>query len=325
LDQQRKQGIASTKMTSVAIYHSTVPNAKSQEKIDLLKFFSQGVKTYGDVAIDVTTHTYCPADVGVIQGWLGPGNTTGSNHLVLRNRVIQTQLASKKHVVAVDSNLFLYANTTNPMHYLRYSFNGVFPNSGIYCDTEIDPARWTALSRNLNLSLKDYRTTGDHILICLQRNGGWSMGDIDVQQWAIRTIDELRSHTDRPIVIRAHPGDKAAREYLDPRSVKCKIKFSKRVRLSQNKNLVDDLQNCWAAINYNSSPVVGAAIEGVPIFVMDPVKSQCAEIANTDLTQIENPLMPNRQKWVERLSMFHWNFDELKSGECWTHMREFIK
>lgn len=311
-------------MTSVAVYHASVPNAKNQEKIDLLKYFSHGVKVSGDIAIDVNTHTYCPADVGVIQGWLGPGIISGK-HQELRNKVIQTQVGLKKYVVAVDSNLFLYINKDNPGHYLRYSFNGVFPNTGIYCDTEIDPTRWTKISNNLNLSLKDWRTSGDHILICLQRNGGWSMGKVDVQDWAMQTIETLRQHTDRPIVVRAHPGDKAAREYLDPKSPKCKIKFSKRVTLSQNKNLVDDLRNCWAAVNYNSSPVVGAAIEGVPIFVMDTTKSQCAEVANTDLTQIENPLMPDRQKWVERLSMFHWNFDELKSGECWQHMRKFIK
>ena len=310
-------------MTSVAIYHATVPNAKNQEKIDLLKNFSLGVKAAGDIAIDVATHSYCPADVGIIQGWLGPGKVVGK-HLELRNRVIQTQLGSKKHVIAVDSNLFLYANTDNPFHYLRYSFDGIFPNTGIYCDTTTDPERWKKLSHNLGISLKDYRNEGEHILVMLQTNGGWSMGNLDVQDWANQVIAELRKHTDRPIVIRPHPGDKDSKNYLDPKNPKCKIKFSKAVRLSTNKNLLDDLKNCWAAINYNSSPVVGAAIEGVPIFVMDPAKSQCAEIANTDLSKIENPLMPDRQKWVERLSMFHWNFNELKSGECWKHMKNFI-
>jgi len=58
---------------------------------------------------------------------------------------------------------------------------------------------------------------------------------------------------------------------------------------------------------------------------MDPINSQCAEIANTDLAKIETPNMPNRQPWVERISMFHWNFQELISGECWQHIRKFIK
>jgi hypothetical protein len=310
-------------MTTVAVYHKTVPNAKNQEKIDLLKYFSQGVSVSGNTAIDSYDYQHQLTDVGVIQGWLGQGDIT-TPHLILRNNVIQEQIKRNKYVVAVDSNLFLYSNTDNPLHYLRYSFNGVFPNTGIYCDTNIDPTRWQKLSKNLNLSLKDYRTSGDHILVCLQRNGGWSMGPLDVQDWAIQTINTIRQHTDRPIVIRAHPGDKASREYLDPRSPKCRIKFSKAVRLSANANLVDDLRNCWAAVNYNSSPVVGAAIEGIPIFVMDPIKSQCTEVANTDLSQIETPILHNRQSWVERLSMFHWSFNELKSGECWMHMRNYL-
>jgi hypothetical protein len=310
-------------MKTITTYHKSVPNAKNQEKIDLLKYFSQGVSAAGDRSIDNQSYNYIPSDVGVIQGWINLGTKSGT-HLTLRNNVVNGQLSSNNHVVVVDSNLFLYANTTNPLHYLRYSFNGVFPNTGIYCDTTINPSRWQKISKNLNLSLKDYRISGDHILLCLQRNGGWSMGSYDVQDWAIQTINTLRQHTDRPIVIRAHPGDKASREYLDPRNPKCRIKFSKAVRLSTNVNLVDDLKNCWAAVNYNSSPVVGAAMEGIPIFVMDIARSQCAEIANTDLSQIENPQLPDRQQWVERLSMFHWNFDELKSGECWNHMRQFI-
>lgn len=311
-------------MTTVAIYHKSVPNAKSQEKIDLLNFFSQGVSATGDIAINVNDYNYQLTDVGVIQGWAHTGSKSGL-HLQLRNQVVQSQLLAKKYVIAVDSNLFLYANTLNPMHYLRYSFNGVFPNTGIYCDTLVDPARWKTISNDLGLTLKDYRTSGDHILLCLQRNGGWSMGSIDVQDWAIQTINSLRKVSDRPIIIRPHPGDKASKEYLNPANPKCKIKFSKRVRLSTNPHLVDDLKNCWAAVNYNSSSVVGAAIEGIPVFVTDHTKSQCTEIANTDITQIENPVLYNRQQWVERLSMFHWNFNELKTGKCWAHMRSFIQ
>jgi len=310
-------------MSTIAVYHNSVPNKKSQEKIDLLINFSTGAKRCGELVFDYYDYNYRPSDVAIIQGWIAPGVPTGK-HLQLRNTVIQQQIRSQKYVVGVDSNLFLYANKENPKHYLRYSFNGIFPNAGIYCDSEIDPSRWRKISQDFDIHLKDYRKTGDHILLCLQRNGGWSMDGFDVQDWANNVIDTIKKHTDRTIVIRPHPGDKASANYLNPRMPGCKIKFSKRVILSYEKNLKDDLKDCWAAINYNSSPVVGAAIEGVPIFVTDPVRSQCAEIANLDLTQIESPQLPDRQKWVERLSMFHWNFDELKSGECWQHMKRFI-
>ena len=310
-------------MVSVNIYHNSVPNQKNLEKIELLKNYSLGIKVAGDKNYDLYDYNYRPSDVAVIQGWIGQGKVN-SNHLLLRKSVVENQLKNKKYVVAVDSNLFLYSNTDNPLHYLRYSFNGVFPKTGIYCDTIVDPTRWKKISQNLNICLKDYRTNGSHILIFLQRNGGWSMGQTDLQDWTVETIKELRKYTDRPIRIRLHPGDKTTRSIIRPENPSCRIPFNQQITLSQNVNLIDDLKDCWAAINFNSSPVVGAAIEGYPIFVMDPEKSQCAEIANTNLANIEKPVFPDRQNWVNRLSMFHWNFNELRSGECWTHMKQFL-
>jgi hypothetical protein len=310
-------------MINVAIYHSSIPNQKNQEKVDLLRHFSEGVRVVGDKRFDMFNNDCINSDVGVIQGWVdGPATR---KHLALRYQVINQQLAAKKYVVAVDSNLFLYATPNNPQHYLRYSFNGIFPNTGIYCDDQPDPQRWEKIRKHLGIQVKDYRTSGNHVLLLLQRNGGWSMNGLDVQDWANSIITQIRKHTDRPIVVRAHPGDSQAKHYLARKSPLCKIKFSKAVTLSENTSLVADLENCWAAINYNSSPTVGAALEGVPIFVTDPDRSQCAKIANIDLTQIESPVLFDRQAWLERLAMSHWNFQELKSGECWRHMRQYVK
>ena len=307
----------------VAVYHRSVPNAKNQEKVDLLRFFGQGVRVTGDSVTDVSGYEYLPDhDVSVIQGWINDSSERLRPHLELRNNVVSQCRQRRQHVIAVDSNLFLYADTENPMHYLRYSFDGIFPNTGNYCDSVIDPARWIKVSQNLNIKLRPYRDKGSHILLCLQRNGGWSMGKLPVLEWAADIIIELRKYTDRPIVIRPHPGDKAATAYIGTFQQRGLLKD---VRVSEpGTPLVRDLKNCWAAINYNSSPVVGAAIEGIPIFVTDVSRSQCREIANTDLSTIENPLMPDRLPWVQRLSMFHWNFNELKSGECWYHMRSFV-
>lgn len=309
-------------MLTVAVYHRSVPNAKNPEKINCLINFARGVRAVRDQVVDVNDHLYRPTDVGVIQGWVSSQSDL-KNHLALRNSVIVKQAARNQYTVAIDSNLFLYANQSNDLHYLRYSFNGIFPNTGIYCDHNPDPNRWQTISNRLRISIKDYRTSGSHILLCLQRNKGWSMSGIDVQQWVLSTVSQIRLHTDRPIVIRPHPGDKAARQYLDPKNPACAITYSKSLKLSQNTHLADDLSNCWAAVNYNSSSVVGAAIEGYPVFVTDPARSQCQDIANTDFTNIEDPNMPDRQPWLERLAMSHWSFDELMSGQAWSHMRKY--
>jgi hypothetical protein len=136
--------------------------------------------------------------------------------------------------------------------------------------------------------------------------------------WLDKTINEIRKYSNRHIIVRAHPGDKKVSSYL-------RLNY-KNVSLSKNPNIISDLQNAWATVVYNSSPSVASAIEGVPVFLTDPHPeySQSKEIANLDLANIENPSLPDRQAWVERISMCHWNFKELSSGEAWQFFRKYI-
>lgn len=301
------------------------PNNKNREKNDILEKFSLGVAYLGlDDLIVHDQKTLIDADVAMMVGWVHEDSRI-TPHLQFRKQIIDRQQKLGKKVLLADSNLFLYKDRTNPHHYLRYSFDGIFPNTGNYCDKTIDPDRWKKISSDIGISLKDYRTNGNHILLCLQRNGGWSMGGFDVVDWTAQTIKLLRHYTDREIIIRAHPGDKGAKGYLSPNNLIKKIGLLKGVRLSrEGADLLDDLKNCWAVVNYNSSPTVAAAIEGYPIFVTDASRSQCYDIANTNLKNIESPNLPDRQRWVERISMFHWKFDELVDGSCWSHMRNFV-
>lgn len=302
-------------------------NAKAQlesNKGQILNKFALGVTAKGDEAVLHNSNDIIPADAAMIVGWVHE-ESKNTSHLMLRKKVFDTQILQKKKMLIADSNLFLYANTGNPMYYLRYSYNGVFPNTGIYCDDVVDPARWKTISTNTGITLKDYRKNGHHILLCLQRNGGWSMAGYNVVDWTASIIREIRKHSDREIIIRPHPGDKDAANYLSPKNLMSKIGLLKGVRLSRpNASLIDDLHKCWAVVNHNSSPAVGAAIEGYPIFVTDPQRSQCAEIANTEIKNIESPILYDRQAWIERLSMFHWNFKETSSGEAWEHMRKYL-
>jgi hypothetical protein len=144
------------------------------------------------------------------------------------------------------------------------------------------------------------------------------MRGLDVIQWMNSTILEIRKYSKRPIVVRAHPGDKKIGNYL-------KINH-KSVSLSTKIDLREDLQNAWATVVYNSSPSVASIIEGIPAFLTDPQPqfSQSLAVANTDISRIEDPVMYDRQSWIERLAMCHWKFDELKSGIAWQFFKKYI-
>lgn len=312
----------------VVSYLATLPGKflnnqhKASEKFLTLKNYAAGVLSHGDTGIVSTDMRYDPADVAVMLGWVHE-NGKQAPHLQFRQHILEQQRQRGARTIIADSNLFLYHDTKNPLHYLRYSYDGVFPNTGEYCDQSPDPNRWNTIQREMGIQVHPWRGSGNHILLCLQRNGGWSMGNISAVDWAINTIAQLRQYTDRPIVIRHHPGDKHAVEYMKYFSTNSQLKNI--VVGNPVDTLVQNLKNCWAAVAHNSSPTVGAAIEGVPVFVTDPTRSQCRDIANTDLSQIENPLMPDRTAWLQRISQFHWSHADLTSGCCWAHMKSWAR
>ena len=307
-----------SKYTAVAYYGGIPASNNNPEKPRILTNFCKGVIAAGDQVVAHTAMTVIPCDVAFIQGFV---HEHGKDlpHLRLRRNAIELQKKNNKRSLIVDSNLFLYADANNSKTYLRYSFDGVFPTTGFYFDTDVDPARWQQISKDLNLQLKPWREEGEHILLCLQRNGGWSMGGLSSIDWMNQTINKIREYSKkRPIIVRAHPGDKKLKQIL-------KINH-KNVHVSVNERLIDDLRHAWATVVYNSSPSVASLIEGVPAFITDPVPqhSQTYGVANTDLNLLENPEMPDRQSWIERIAMCHWNFTELSSGEAWQFFKKYI-
>jgi hypothetical protein len=304
-------------MKTVVGYASGIPNPhKNKHKVDILKRYIDGVQKHGDKGILHYGNNIIDSDVNLIQGWVHAGSAA-SPHLVVRRRAHEINVSKGKHSFIADSNLFNYAvGKMHNMQYLRYSMDGVFPTTGNYFSDTVNPKRWKQIQKHLGITMKDWRPQGVHVLICTQRNGGWSMGGLDVVHWLKKTIKEVRKHTDRPIIVRGHPGDKHAPKYLK----------NKDWQVSTSPSIIDDLRNAHCSITYNSSPSVASAIEGIPTFVTDPNPqiSQAHAVANTDLSLIETPLMLERTEWVQKLAMCHWNFDELSSGEAWAHMRDYV-
>jgi hypothetical protein len=288
-----------------------------------IRDFAHGVSATGDTGVVEYQMVYQPSDVAFMLGWVHEHGKSAP-HLSFRKLIVDQQQATGGRTIIADSNLFLYKNTANPRTYQRYSYDGVFPNTGEYCDQNPDPARWQQIKTDIGLELQSWRTQGNHVLLCLQRNGGWSMAGFSTSEWAIQTIIALRKYTGRALRVRSHPGDKGAARDCQQILQACAVLGIRNVTLSNpNSSLMDDLHDCWAVVNHNSSPSVGAAIEGIPVFVTDPIHSQCAEIANTDLAQIETPAMPDRQQWVERLAQFHWCHEEIANGTAWRHMKKW--
>ncbi len=294
-----------------------------EEKVNALTFFAEGAARCGDTAATTQSQTYESCDVGAIIGNAFDANPGKVNlaHYKVRKMVMETQVQRHRYWLSIDSNVFIYRDKLNPHRYLRYSFNGVFPATGIYCNDAPGNENWDNIRRHYSMDLKPWRSNGNHILITLQRPLGWSMRGQDLMSWLESTFANIRRYSNRPIVIRWHPGD--WKNY--PKYASILTKYNATVS-PQERHITEDLVNCWALVCHNSTPSAVAPIEGIPAFITDsPGYSQGGDIANTDFSLLESPLMPDREQWIRKLAQCHWSFEDLRSGRCWAHMRNYVK
>jgi len=304
---------------SVASYLMGIPPGNTNpEKPQIIVNFIEGVWAAGDKGQIVCDYTPVDTDVAVVQGFVHP-NSKNSPHLNLRKSVFEKQQRDHKRSIIVDSNLFLYADKGNSNKFLRFSYDGIFPNTGEYCNADPDPARWELIQKRLGIKLKPWKKNGTDILICCQRDGGWSMGGEQLMPWLVRTVQQIRKFSDRRIVVRFHPGDK---NQLNHKRMIARYRLP-NVIVTHSENILQDFNTAHCVINFNSSPTVAAAIEGIPSIVLDPARSQAAEVAHHSLSEIEKLKSFDRELWVQKMAQMHWTLDELKDGTAWRHLRQW--
>lgn len=296
-------------MIRTAIFYRTLKNVRPDLRFDAIH------KTFKD-SVAVKSDFLCPCDLAVIQGWKKNGSS--NFHNAFRVKIIDEQFRRKKHVLTIDGNIFNYKSKNV---FFRYSIDGVFANTGYYFDNKIDPNRWSHISSVTGCKLKPWRKNGNHVVILLQKDSGWTLGDRSNLDLLRDTVAAVRNYTDRDILVRIHPSDERKRDvYLREADVL-------GIEVSNKSNIVEDLKDAWCTITYNSSPGAVSVIEGVPTFIMDRDwrKSPAAEVGNVGIKNIENPVMPERQKWIERISMSHFSVQDILDGLLWHRTLQYFE
>ena len=110
----------------------------------------------------------------------------------------------------------------------------------------------------------------------------------DIGGWTEKTLRRLARITDRQVVTR----DKESKRPLQ-----------------------DDLAGAHSLVSHGSVAAVESVIMGCPV-VVDP-SSAAALVGLTDLEQIENPIYPDRQVWLNNLAYNQFNEQELVDGTLW--------
>jgi hypothetical protein len=149
---------------------------------------------------------------------------------------------------------------------------------------DVPDDRWRALK--LQDQVKPWRKDGRHIVAA---DTGFDYWDLHADRnWTARLVEQLKEYTDRPIIVR----DK-----------ECKTP------------LYEHLKGAHALVTHGSIAAVESVVMGCPVFVHGD--SAAALMGQTDFSQIETPVYPERQAWLCSLAYNQFCERELVDGTLW--------
>lgn len=302
------------------VYVSSVANAhKFPRKTACLENFAQGVKAAGANVVVEYDYKYTPSRLAVILGWAT--TNTGGQNITLRKQIIAEQQHRGYKTMCIDASCFKYLDDTGT--YLRYSLGGPFYDRAEYANKNSTPDKWNEIQQRLGISMKLDQVKDGYILVCMQRDGGFSMKTLSPVAWLENKITEIRKHTNRPIVIRPHPGKFDMIDFAKFQS-KAYVKWGVTVIHPEQSKLIDDLRSAHSAVFFNSSASVAAALEGVPVFVDDP-SAVTWSVAHHDVKEIESPRIFDRSQWIRDLAAAHWSDADGASGQIYQKFKSLLQ
>jgi len=172
----------------------------------------------------------------------------------------------------------------------------------------------------LGLKLDPWRTNDGPILFACQHNNSaqWN-SPASQERWTTETIETIRKHTDRQIILRQHPRCPIRFKNLPANTI---LQLPKKI-----PNTYDDydfdVSRAYAVINWSSNPGIIAAMRGVPVFTS--FSSLAWSVANLDVNKINNPDTPDRRQWLNDLAHTEWTTEEIATGEPIARLTSVLK
>lgn len=236
-------------------------------------------------------------------------------------------LDSNKPFIVTESAVFRrnMVQPPNPMAYHRYSWTSYFRDEGNYCNENSPSDRWLRIQKEQRIEIKDWRTSGEYILVILQRPGDSSLKNLlsihgSYEKFVEYTLQNIKENTDRPIRVRMHPlRQEQQLEILKNFDVEVSTNIQGAGLLEGGDGLYEDFRNAYAVVGFNSNALTESVCEGIPTFSMCP-SSMAWECSNKDLSALESPEYFERNQWLYNLGYCQWREDEIVKGDPWYHL-----
>lgn len=303
----------------------------------LVKYYSQKydvsneaqLKETADIELELNYSYEVPlCDIGVQFGTVKDRN---ADHHVTK----QSLLKNAGTVVYIETPLLgRVIDDKNNYDYYRVGVNGYLNNQGIfYLNDNLDNKRFKKLVESNHVNpfpgWKDSAADSAILILC-QLPGDSSLRGQKMSEWLIDTIIKIRSKTDRPIIVRLHPG----------MSVKARVEFLGEVGAILFRNypnirwsngtastLEEDLSKSGVCVTYSSGSAVDAVLAGVPVITIDE-GNFAWPISSRTLNDLEKPRRADRKTvndWLMHLANCQWTQEEMSSGYVWSRIEPIIE
>lgn len=168
--------------------------------------------------------------------------------------------------------------------YYRWHVNG-YQMSRV---RDVPDDRWRALK--LQGNVRPWHKGGRRVIIADTLPDYWLVRGLPVD-WSKTMCEKLKRQTDRPVVVR-----------------------SKESKIP----LYSDLSDAHCLVTHGSIAAVEAAIMGCPVFVDQ--ESAASHVGVVGFDDIEHPVYPERQPWLNSLSYSNFSEQEILNGAVWKLM-----
>lgn len=151
-----------------------------------------------------------------------------------------------------------------------------------------------------------WKKDGRKILIAAPDDKPCRFYGIDKETWVNETVEKIKQHTDRPVVVRE--------------------RAPKRIDRITTDTLQQALSNdVFALVTFNSVAAVESIFYGIPAFTLAPANA-ASPVSLQDLSKINEPYYPDLDKlhaWGCHLSYGQFHISELKNGLAKKYLEEW--
>jgi hypothetical protein len=236
--------------------------------------------------------------------------------------------ANAKRFVCIETPLLNRVTDRENQHW-RVGVNGFLNLDAEWPTLRTDIANQRLADLGINWSGWNSNPDG-HILVALQLPGDASLRGADINDWAYRTIMDIRKRTDRFVIVRNHPlASQRAFGDHDELARKLLLAGVQNIKFSDGQIVPwsHDLQGAYCTVTYTSGLAIDSVLSGIPTIAYDAGNFAWG-ISSRLVRDINDVKMASNEEvcaWLRNLAGCQWSADEMRDGTAWSHLLPVIE